>query len=250
MIQQQGYPRLDLSIDVQQMIEQMPQLAADPSAFEAFVGQMVASVSQAYSDLAPDDAYIHTSNVTVNKPVGAADSGSLAGIDAVITMLERMAVRALKTMPLMMGITEATGDIQSNRQYEIFSAGIKSLQHYAETILSRLLTLALQAQGIQSEVEFCFAELRASEELRDAQTEQLKIGNEINKVQQGWTSNDEAAEAITGHPAVNEPERMTQPQPQQPGIGNTDGGEAVPNATQNNANGGPKSGLHGMKSQR
>lgn len=236
VIQQQGYPRLDLSIDVQQMIEQMPQLAADPSAFEAFVGQMVASVSQAYSDLAPDDAYIHTSNVTVNKPVGAADSGSLAGIDAVITMLERMAVRALKTMPLMMGITEATGDIQSNRQYEIFSAGIKSLQHYAETILSRLLTLALQAQGIQSEVEFCFAELRASEELRDAQTEQLKIGNEINKVQQGWTSNDEAAEAITGHPAVNEPERMTQPQPQQPGIGNTDGGEAVPNATQNNAN--------------
>jgi len=236
VIQQQGYPRLDLSFDTEQLIQQMPQLAADASAFEEFVKAQIANISAVYSDLAPDDAYIHTSNITVNKPVGAADSGSLAGIDAVITMLERMAVRALKTMPLMLGITESTGDIQSNRQYEIFSAGIESIQHYAETMLERMFTLALEAQGIQAKVEFCFAKLRASEKLRDAQSEQLQIANEISKVNAGWITDDEASETITGHPAQGTKTAPPQPQQQAPGIGNTDGGEAVPSAMQNNAN--------------
>jgi hypothetical protein len=172
----------------------------------------------------------------VNRPVGTVDA-NLAGLDSIITMLERMAVRALKTMPLMLGITETTGDIQSNRQFEAYSAGIRSIQHYAETMLGRLFTLALEAQGIQADVEFEFAEFRASEELRDAQTEQLKILNEKEKVNAGWIDNDEAAETITGHKAVGQPIRppTAQPQQQQPGIGNTDGGEAMPNATQNNA---------------
>lgn len=229
VIQQQGYPRLDLSIDLEMMAQIMPSIANNPEAFQAFVDDLTAQVSAAYEQLAPDDMYVHTSNITVNRPVGAADSGSLAGIDAVIQMLERMAVRGLKTMPLMMGITESTGDIQSNRQYEIFSAGIKSLQHYAETMLGRLFTLALQAQGIQAKVEFTFAELRASEELRDAQTEQLKIQNAAAKRDEGWYSNDEASEEITGHPAVGEPVQQMQQQPQQPGIGNIDGQTGVSN---------------------
>jgi hypothetical protein len=139
-------------------------------------------------------------------------------------MLERMCVRALKTMPLMLGITETTGDIQSNRQFEIFSAGIKSIQHYTETLLGRLFTLALEAQGIQADVEFEFAEFRASEALRDAQTEQLKILNEKEKVANGWITDDEASETIAGHKAKGTKAAPPPMQaPNQPGVGNTDG---------------------------
>lgn len=201
VIQQQGYPRLDLALDTAKLLEVAPHVMSNGQSFDTFVADVVRQVEQAYSALQPDDAYIHTDVVTVNGPVGTADS-SIDGIDAVITALERMAVRALKTMPLMMGITESTGDVQSNRQWEIHAAGIKSIQHYTETMLERLLTLALEAQGIKAVVEFRFAELRASEALRDAQTETMRIANAVSKRNEGWITQDEASTEITGSPAV------------------------------------------------
>jgi len=201
VIQQQGYPRLDVKIDIEQLIKAAPQLATDTTKFNDFVAALVAEVETVYSSLQPDDAYIHTSNIS-QEVVGAASGNHLAGIDAVITALERMSVRALKTMPLLMGISDAVGDVQSNRMWEIHVAGIKSIQHYCETVLERLFGLALQAQGIQARVQFRFAELRAAERFRDAQTEAMEIANEISKRDQGWQSQDEASVAITGSPAV------------------------------------------------
>lgn len=201
VIQQQGYPRLDLAIDTAALVEMAPHIMSDAAAFQNFTTDIVRQVETAYSALKPDDAYIHTDVVKVNGPVGTV-GGELRGIESLITALERMAVRALKTMPLMMGITDSIGDVQSNRQWEIHVAGIKSIQHYAETILERLFTLALEAQGIQAKVEFRFAELRAAERMRDAQSEAMEIANEKAKRDEGWQSQDEASVKITGTPAV------------------------------------------------
>jgi hypothetical protein len=226
VIQQQGYPRLDLALDTAKLLEMAPHVMSSGQSFDTFVADVVQQVESAYSALQPDDAYIHTDVVTVNGSVGTVD-GSLAGIDAVITALERMAVRALKTMPLMMGITESTGDVQSNRQWEIHVAGVKSIQHYAETMLERLLTLALEAQGFQATVVFRFAELRASEALRDAQTEAMQIANARSKRDEGWISQDQASTEITGSPAVA-PAPIAAVQPAPAVVpDNGDGNEAV-----------------------
>lgn len=227
VIQQQGYPRLDLSINTLELIKAAPNVASSQEVFDTWSAALVASVQDSFSQLQPDDTYIHTDLVTMNRPVGTVDASSLGGINAVIVALERMAVRALKTMPLMMGITDSVGDVQSNRQWEIYAAGIKSIQHYTETMLERLLGLALEAQGIQATVQFRLAELRAAEMLRDAQTEAMQIANEKAKYEQGWTSQDEGSETITGHPAdVPEPRTAAPAAPQTPGD-NNDGQEQV-----------------------
>ena len=220
VIQQQGYPRLDLEIDLEQLLQSAPHLATDEDQFNTFVQSLVDQVSTVYSALQPDDAYIHMSNVKVNQPVGAV--GSLDGIDAVIDTLERMCVRALKTMPLMMGQTDNVGDVQSNRQWEIHVAGIKSVQHYAETLLERMFGLALQTQGIQAKIQFRFAELRDAERMRDAQAEAMEISNAATKRDQGWITQDAASEMITGSPAVT-PGPMAQPAAPQVVNGSTDG---------------------------
>jgi hypothetical protein len=86
------------------------------------------------------------------------------------------------------------------------AAWVKSVQHLAENLLEKLLTLALQCQGLQARVKFRFAELRAAEMLRDAMTEQTQIANAKMKYELGWISQDEASEEITGSPAdVPEP---------------------------------------------
>lgn len=203
VVQQQGYPRLDISLDTEKLATILDQYSNDPDAYNAKMAEILQEVINAYAQLEPDDAYVHTDVESVNKPVGAVDSSSLGAIGDLIAALERMITRALKSMPIMMGLSESNTETQANRQFEIYVAGIKSIQHYTETLLERLLTLALEAQGIQASVEFRFAELRAAEELRDAQTEALKIANAKAKRDEGWWTQDQASESVTGEPAVS-----------------------------------------------
>ena len=202
VVAQQGWPRLDLEVQLESIAAALPDTVADdPEQFKTHVEDVIKQVTNIYSQLEPDDTYVHTNVVKVNRPVGAVDATSLGGIDKLIVTIERLTVRGLKSIPLLHGATEGVSEANANRQWETHAAGIKSIQHLVESILESLLNLALQARGVQATVEWRFAELRAAEMLRDAQTEKLKIDNEVRKYNQGWTTQDEGALAITGHVA-------------------------------------------------
>jgi hypothetical protein len=202
VVQQQGWPRIDISINAEKLRAAMPEsLTDDPEAFKEWVSAAISEASTAYSELEPDDAYIHLDAETVNRPVGAVDASSLGAVGDLIEALERMLTRALKSMPLLMGITESTSEANANRQWEVYAASIKAVQHLAENLLGRLLTLALRASGVPAVAQVRFAELRAAEMLRDAQTEAQQIENAVAKYNAGFTSQDEASEAVTGHKA-------------------------------------------------
>lgn len=227
VVQQQGYPRLDLEVDLEQLREAMPgDLGDDPDAFQKWVDSVIETIGDVYGNLEPDDAYVHTSVVKVNRPVGTVDASSLSAVDGLIMALERMITRALKTMPLLMGLQDSSGETHANRQWEIHNAGIKSVQRLLESLLSRLFTVMLQAQGIQARVCFEFEMLRNSEELRDEQAKQQKYANIKTAYEQGWISQDEAAEGAVGHaPDAPEPRSGNQPAPgqQQPVQSDGDG---------------------------
>ena len=186
VVAQQGYPRLDLEVQLEELRQSMPDEAADdPERARQWVEEVITEIANMYGHLEPDDAYVHTDVVKVNRPVGAVDASSLGAVDSLIRAVERMAIRGLKTMPLLMGSNEAVSETHANRQWEIYVAGIKALQHLAEQMVERLLTLALQMQGLRAVVSFRFAELRASEQLRDAQTEAARHGLERMMEAQG-----------------------------------------------------------------
>lgn len=202
VVAQQGYPRLDIAVNFEALAAQAPEDAQPGSdKFSAWVSSVMDEINSVYSQLEPDDAYVHGDIISVNRPVSAVATDLLGGIDALMAALERMAARGLKLMPLLLGINQATTETNANRQWEIQAAAVKALQHIAETVLERLLTLGLEAQGIAARVQFRFAELRAAEQLRDAQTERLRIVNAREKYAAGWISQDEAAQEITGHAA-------------------------------------------------
>jgi hypothetical protein len=207
VVQQQGYPRLDIVINFDALASQMPaDSEQDPQKLQAWVAAITKEVQDAYAKLEPDDAYVHSNVITVNRPVGAIDAESLGSIDKIIGALERFLIRALKTMPLLMGVNETTSETHANRQWEIHVAGIKAMQHPVETMLERFLGLALQAQGIPAGVRFRFAELRAAELLRDQQVATAQTANAITQFNAGFISQDEAAQQAVGHQAdVPEP---------------------------------------------
>jgi hypothetical protein len=214
VVSQQGYNRLDIEILSEPLANSMPaHIKNDPEKVRAFITNVISEIQAIYSNLQPDDAYIHTDVVKLNKPVGTADSNSLGAIDSLIRGLERMAARALKTMPLLLGINEATTETHASFQWVLQAASVEAMQHDVENMMSSLLRLALEAQGIQAAVTLRFATL-SPQRLKDAQTEAVEIANELAKYQAGWTSQDEASMAVTGHEAEEEePRTAAQAQP-------------------------------------
>lgn len=203
VIAQQGYPRLDVAVDIEALIDQIPDnLDPESEEYWAYLRSSMEDIADVYNRLEPDDTYIHPDYVSVNRPVGTMNADALGAVGGLIEAMERILARATKTMPLQQGITDGVSEANANRQWEMQAAGIKAVQHVVENAIEHWLTIALQVQGVTADVEFRFAELRASEELRDEQTLSMKIANQAAIRDEGWQTQDDASNQIVGENAV------------------------------------------------
>lgn len=203
VVGQQGYPRIDLVIKLENLLAAMPrEYEGDVAKIAEWVEAAIAEVQTVYESLSPDDAYIHTDVVEVHSSGSAFNAQGLGVFDEIIGVVERMMTRGGKTMPLLMGTNDSSTEGSSNRQWEIFLAGIRSVQNLAESVIAYFLELMLRAQGLQATVTINFDELRASEQLRLAQAMQMETVVWKMWYDYGWASQDEAARAMVGHDAV------------------------------------------------
>jgi hypothetical protein len=203
VIAQQGYPRIDISLDMEKIKASMPEeILHAPKKYKAWINDTLKEVQTAYARLKPSSTFVHTDVLTVNKPVGTVDTSSLGAIDGLIQALERMSTRALKTMPFMMASTQTTTETLANREWEVQTAGIRSIQKLAQKMLERLFKLGLQAQGHAAYVSWEFDQLRATEAMSLAQTKAIEISNEINMWAMGVNDLDTLAQNLGGHDAV------------------------------------------------
>lgn len=204
VVAQQGYPRIDIEIVMENLRASMPEdQQQNLAAIRAWLSDAVTEITDVYTNLQPDEAFIHTDVAKIAGPVGAVNTQGMAAFVALIEALERMIVRGLKALPLALGHHDGSTETYANRAWEIHTATIKSVQQLAETMLQDLFTVALEAQGVVATVEVKFAELRASEMLRDEQTRAMQIGNAAAMYDRGWISQDEAAMLVTGEAADN-----------------------------------------------
>jgi hypothetical protein len=214
VIQQQGYPRLDIAILWEKIQEFIPDgMTMEPDKFKNWVDEIIGQVNTVYSNLQPDQAYVHMDTIEVRNSVGTMNASGLGALEGIIQGLERQATRALKTNGLLFSSGDgAISDTNANRQWETHVASIKAIQHLLESQLEKHFNTILRAAGIQATVEFRFAELRAAEMLRDEQTKTMKYSNIITAYDQGWISQNEAALEAVGHkPDQEEPRRGNNP---------------------------------------
>lgn len=205
VIANQGWPRVDVEIDVEGIQEMLAEALNDDNVVEngdviaRVLASITSQVEDAISTLKPGDWYVHSSIVKVNDAVGTMDATALGEVTNVVEALERLAVKAVKTMPILQGISDAASEANANRQWEMWAAGIKALQHLVENSIQDHYNKVLQANGIVAKTVFRFSEIRAAEELRDAQTLMMKIDNAIKAEQAGYMEADEAAMYVTNH---------------------------------------------------
>lgn len=207
VVANQGYSRQDIVVELERLRASMPaSIQADPEAWKDWVNGTIDEVSDAYAALQPDDAWVHTDVAVLNQPVGVLGQTNMTtAVNELMMSIERMMVRALKTIPFLLAARQTTTETQANREWEAFTAGIGIIQRKLGEMLDRLLTLSLEAQGIAADVVVEFGQLQETDRMRRAQTEEIEIRNAAAKVAQGWIDNDQAAEEITGSPAVGQP---------------------------------------------
>ncbi len=193
VVAQQGYPRLDVSIDLPKLFESLPPGLNTIEAYADWAKRQLEQVASEYAKMRPEDAYVHFSFATINRPIGTLDSSSLGAVDGLTKAIERGLARALKTSPIILGLTEGTSEAQANRQWEIHAARIKALQHPCEWLLGDLFTMHLNSLGIQANVEVRFGELRSAELLRDEQVRQLTLANADAAYKAGYITLEAAA---------------------------------------------------------
>ncbi len=214
VVAQQGYPRLDIEIDLEAIKKAMPMaMQGDLAELQKAVDGITQQVAAHYRTLQPDDAYVHSSATKINRPVGTVDSSSLGAIDGLLAHLKEDLRTALKSSALMMGTSAGLSESSANRLSEIFASGIRAMQHACESLLEYLLELALQSMGTPASVSFKLAELRKSEELRDEQTFSLKLHNAALAYALGYVSQDGAAKIAVGVDVADQQE------PRIPGAG-------------------------------
>lgn len=226
VIMQQGYKRMDIVLNTEFARDSFEYDQQGYATLGEYIQGAINAVKTVYAHLEPDDAFVHTDLFELGVPAGTIDSDSIGAINAIMERLEKMATRALKSNSLVMDTGNSPSETDSNRRWEIHAAGIKSLQHLCENMLESLLTLSLRAVGIQARVEFRFAELRASEMLRDEQTRAMRLQNNVGEYAAGFVSQNEASNNQVNHDA----DQATPRSPQGDSgmvLDNNDGSEAL-----------------------
>lgn len=203
----QGHARFDISIMEEAILKNIPPsiAAQGEEKVREFVMNYIADIERHFNNLKPDDNFIHPDSVKVDMVGGT--NGKSMDVTKIIDVINQQVVTALKQLPILLGRNEGTTETHGTIQWQIYVAGIESIQRGTKRLLERAYNLALQIQGRQSRAKLTFNKLRTVDREKEARAEQIEVDTWIKKVQQGWADNNEAANAVVGHDAVAEPQQ-------------------------------------------
>ncbi|MFD1423417.1 phage minor head protein [Laceyella tengchongensis] len=202
----QGHARFDISIMEEAILNNIPAgiVAQGEEKVREFILNYIADIERMFTELKPDDHFIHPDSVKVEMTGGT--NGKSMDVTKIIDVINQQVVTALKQLPILLGRNEGTTETHGSIQWQIYVAGIESIQRGVKRVLERAYNLALQIQGRQSRARLTFNQLRTTDRLLEAQAEEIETRTKIQQINQGWITNDEAAQEMVGHEAVSEPQ--------------------------------------------
>jgi len=228
VVHNQGWPRIDIKILEEVLTNNAPaSVKNNEEKLAKWINDRVTDVGTAYNALHPDDSFIHTDSVEINQ---ATDNTKMFDVSALMRIIERRMIKALKQLPILMASNEGTTETHGTVQWKIFVAGLRSLQDPIAFVLGRMLQLSLDVYGYQGRVECWFEPIETTDRKADAEAEKVEIDNAIRKWAAGFQTWEESSIEVTGSAP---PEGVEEPDPAM-----VVGGSASASATGVNANAG------------
>ena len=197
VIANQGYPRLDISMDLQMMRNLHAQLKAEnpeTSNFGEWAEAQKQNIMALYAALKPHQAFVHSDDVNVNPHPGALNSQSMGMLESIMDVLQRQAANGLKSNSLMQNFSSASnwGDHQSTTKWEVYTEGVGSLQETISYVASSHFNYGLRVEGVDNRVMCHFGEVNESQAKRRAETRKIEIENILAQKEAGMIDDAEA----------------------------------------------------------
>jgi hypothetical protein len=196
VLHHQGYPKNDISIDVEKLMQICPpNIKSDSVKLTKWLNDCVANVKKELQNMHPDSDYVHTDDSKVNMNQGANASRSL-DVRAVSELVDTQTLSGLKQMAIFMnrntGITESWGTVQ----FRIYCSGIASCQRGSKRIIEEIARLWLRVNGEQAVPHFTHNTIDWNSEEQRMTVELMKQEFYAVAVLMGWIDNDTAASEI------------------------------------------------------
>ena len=198
VIANQGYPRLDVSVDLESLeaiYNQLKSSNPDTASFPEWAQSQMDNITALYNKLKVHQAFVHDTSVTVNPHPGALNS-QMSMLDEIIRMLERQLVRAYKSVPLLYGSNESLAESQADAQYVIYTESINALKRAIAIVMSLFVTYGLRVSGIMNRARLHFGMVNEMQAKLRAETRQIEIQNVVLQMDAGLIDLEEGREQI------------------------------------------------------
>lgn len=206
VLHHQGYPRNDISIDLERMMTTCPaHIKNDPTKLNEWLAGQYNNIVNMMENIAPDSDYVHFDDVTINMNAGA-NAGRSMDVRAISELVDTQTLSGLKQMAIFMnrnqGVTESWGTVQ----FRIFCSGIASCQRGSKRLIEEIARLWLRVNGIQAIPHFKHNTIDWNSEEQRMTVKLLE--QEFYAVAQlmGWIDGDTASqEVMRTEKSVGEP---------------------------------------------
>jgi hypothetical protein len=209
-------PRLDVKILEEVAVAALTQTRPDlmqagmEDARQAYMDGFITDIKAEIEQLEADDAFVHWDSVEAQfiTPKGVA-----IPVGDVMAAIDKMMIAGVKQLPLLLGRNEGATTTHATVQWSVFILQLGGYQRISRSLVTWAMNLYLRIQGRQSYATLDYHPHKTSDELLDAQADNLKTISWKLKVDQGWADNDEAANDLLGHDAVGDPVPPPAPPP-------------------------------------
>lgn len=198
VLHHQGYPKNDVSIDVEKLMQICPQYIKNDSVkLTEWLSTQINNVRSNLENMAPDSDYVHTSDTTINMNSGANASRSL-DIRAVSELNDVQMNNGLKQLSTFTNRHNGKTETYSSVEMKIFVQGILSLQRGSKRLVESIATLWLRVKGYQAIPVFTHNVVDWQSELDKEEVATSKLNRYAIAAIMNWVDNDTAAKEAMG----------------------------------------------------
>ena len=181
-----------------------PKIMDNPVQVKAYLDNVRSEVELVLKNLDPDDALVLYDSAKVETLRARGEKSDYTGL---LDTFAGMLATGLKTMPSVLGMRLSGSQSLSNTESLIYLKEVTSIQQPVETVMSRMLTLAVRlAAGTDSYVKFKFnpVDIRPESELSAHRS--VDRQGVLQLLSLGYYTDDEAAHKLgTGPRAPGAP---------------------------------------------
>lgn len=192
------HPRLSVTIDEEKFKKNVPaELQNDQVKLIEYMNSMITDIEQRMNDLKPEDALVYFDSIKVEY-VNNGNQSLSKEYDVLQKIADAKLATGAKTLPSVLGHGSGSQNIASSETLLFMKNAEGTVQAKLNEIYSKAFTLAVRLFGQDVVVEFKYApvELRPETELEAFKV--MKQSRMLELLSYGFTTDDEAALALTG----------------------------------------------------